>query len=159
MGPPLPQVSSRSLALTPPAPPHLPQVSSRSFAPCPLPPPGISFGKLRQEKTLNPTPPPSPPPPPGISMGKFQQEKTPEQELMEKRRQMPFHMHITLELLESVTLLCAMLLEVPNMAANPLNPKKKILSKSFHRILDQYNRQVGALPPPPHSLLLTHFRC
>jgi len=28
------------------------------------------------------------------------------------------------------------------MAANPLNPKKRIISKSFHRILDTQNRQV-----------------
>ncbi|KAL6748871.1 eukaryotic translation initiation factor 3 subunit 8 N-terminus-domain-containing protein [Haematococcus lacustris] len=68
--------------------------------------------------------------------------KTPRQELLEKRRQMPFHMHISLELLESVCLICAMLLEVPTMAADPLNPKKRIISKSFHRILDTYNRQV-----------------
>ncbi len=46
-----------------------------------------------------------------MSMGKYQ-EKTPEQELLEKRRQMPFHMHISLDLLESVALLSAALLEV-----------------------------------------------
>jgi hypothetical protein len=50
----------------------------------------------------------------------------------------------SLEMLESVCLICAMLLEVPSMAANPLNPKKRIISKSFHRILDTQNRQVCA---------------
>ena len=72
-------------------------------------------------------------------MGKFQ-DKTPEQEAQEKRRQMPFHMHISLELLESCCLISAMLLEVPKMAANPLNVKKGMVSKSFHRILDTYSK-------------------
>lgn len=83
----------------------------------------------------------------GISQTRYNQEKTPEQELMEKRRQMPFHMHINLELLESVCLISAMLLEVPNMAANPLNPRKRIISKSFHRIMETNSRQMFSGPP------------
>lgn len=33
------------------------------------------------------------------------------------------------------------------MAANPLNPKKRLMSKSFHRVLDTYNRQMFTGPP------------
>jgi len=40
-----------------------------------------------------------------------------------------------------------MLLEVPNMAAHPFDVKPKVISKSFRRQLDLFDRQVFAGPP------------
>ncbi|XP_013778391.1 eukaryotic translation initiation factor 3 subunit C-like [Limulus polyphemus] len=79
-----------------------------------------------------------------------QHERTAEQEKIEKRRQMPFHKHINLELLECVYLVSAMLLEIPYMAAHELDGRKRMISKSFHHQLRNSERQP--LVGPPESM-------
>ncbi|KAF9327031.1 Translation initiation factor 3 subunit c [Linnemannia elongata] len=84
----------------------------------------------------------------GLSLQRYG-AATPEQEKLERQRQLPFHMHINLELLECVYLTCSMLLEIPNMAQAGSNPdgRKKVISKPFRRMLDYNSRQVFSGPP------------
>ncbi|TIB65814.1 hypothetical protein E3P77_00016 [Wallemia ichthyophaga] len=74
---------------------------------------------------------------------------TPEQERAEKSRQVPFHMHINLELLEAAYLVSCMLIEIPKLASAAEDPdaKRKILSKAFKRQLDFAERQAFNGPP------------
>lgn len=84
----------------------------------------------------------------GIQQHRYGQEKSVEQEAAERRRQVPFHLHINLELLESVYLTVALLLEVPNMAAlGPVESKKRQVSKPLRRLMENYEKQTFVGPP------------
>jgi translation initiation factor 3 subunit C len=87
----------------------------------------------------------------GVSMGRFS-DKTPEQEKAEKRRQVPYHQHINLDLLEACHLISAMLLEIPNMAAASVGEggnhrRSRPISRTFRKYHDMYNHQVFTGPP------------
>ena len=77
-------------------------------------------------------------------------DKDPEQERIERRRLIPYHMHINPDLLDSCHLTCAMLLELPYMARgmtqpNPVN--QNVVSRQFRKFMQNYNRQVFTGPP------------
>jgi len=83
----------------------------------------------------------------GMQQNRYQ-EKTPEQELAEKRRQVPFHLHINLELLEASFLTCAILMEASNMAMyGAVGWNQRQSSKPLRRLLDMYDRQTFLGPP------------
>jgi translation initiation factor 3 subunit C len=77
-------------------------------------------------------------------------ERSSEQEKIEKQRQMPFHMHINLEMLECVYLVSAMLIEIPYMAAHEYDARRRMISKSYYQQLRSSERQ--ALVGPPESM-------
>ncbi|KAI0690086.1 eukaryotic translation initiation factor 3 subunit 8 [Cytidiella melzeri] len=73
---------------------------------------------------------------------------SPEQEKAERQRQLPFHMHINTELLEAAFLVSSMLVEIPLLASiDSDEQKRKMISKSFRRLLDFADRQVFTGPP------------
>jgi translation initiation factor 3 subunit C len=74
-------------------------------------------------------------------------EKNPEQEKAERRRQIPYHMHINQDLLEACHLISAMLLEVPNMATEETSERTRVISRHFRKHVDMMDRQVFTGPP------------
>lgn len=73
----------------------------------------------------------------GVSSHKT--EKTLEEEIEEKKRYIPPHMHINLELLDCVYLTTSMLQEIPNLTENKLNIQKHVINRNFRKLMDQYD--------------------
>ncbi|KAL3962852.1 hypothetical protein ACCO45_004375 [Purpureocillium lilacinum] len=78
----------------------------------------------------------------GVMMQRYSQV-SPEQERLEKSRQLPFHMHINLELLE-----CHAARD-PLLAQTGSSPdvKKRVISKTYRRMLEYHERQIFTGPP------------
>ncbi|WWC65606.1 eukaryotic translation initiation factor 3 subunit C [Kwoniella dejecticola CBS 10117] len=82
------------------------------------------------------------------SVQRYQQQLSPEQELIEKRRLLPFHMHLNVELLEAAYLTSCMLIEVPLLASvDTEEQRRRVTSKVFKRLLDLADRQAFMGPP------------
>lgn len=56
-------------------------------------------------------------------------------------------MHINLQLLDCIYMISAMLLEIPNIAENQFSVNKKIISKNFIKMIDQYDSKGFYLAP------------
>lgn len=73
-------------------------------------------------------------------------ERTPEQERTEKQRQLPSHMHISIELIDSVFLTTSMLLEIPQAAAASRRffkgERRLFPSRHLRRLMDGYDRNL-----------------
>jgi translation initiation factor 3 subunit C len=84
----------------------------------------------------------------GVQLQRYSQI-SPDQERLEKQRLYPFHMHINLELLETIYLTSSMLLEIPLLAQIGSAPesKKRIISKQFRRLLEYHERAIFTGPP------------
>ena len=94
------------------------------------------FSTLRQKELL------------AQSIQRYGSQLTPEQELVEKRRLLPFHMHLNIELLEAAYLTSCMLVEIPLLASvDTEEQRRRVSSKSFKRLLDMADKQAFMGPP------------
>ncbi|WOO77654.1 Eukaryotic translation initiation factor 3 subunit C [Vanrija pseudolonga] len=79
---------------------------------------------------------------------RYNLQLSPEQELIEKRRLLPFHMHLNIELLEAAYLTSCMLVEIPLLASvDTEEQRRRIASKTFKRLLDLADKQAFMGPP------------
>ncbi|CAL6304195.1 unnamed protein product [Bathycoccus prasinos] len=72
-------------------------------------------------------------------------ERSLEQEKLERRRQMPFHLHINIETLESMYMISSMIVEATHLIHN--SGHSRSFGKPFSRFFDVYERQSFNGPP------------
>ena len=70
-----------------------------------------------------------------------------EQEPVAMKFILPYHLHISVELIECVYMCAAMIKEVPYMASKELEAKKRLISRLFHNQLKNREKQLIVGPP------------
>ena len=77
-------------------------------------------------------------------------EKTAEADRAERRRLLPYHLHLNIELIEAAYNLASLVLEVPHLSKSLLSSDTNAFSRrmaKYRRQLESYDRQVFAGPP------------
>ena len=75
------------------------------------------------------------------------QDRDPARENMEKRRLVPYHQHINLELIECCHLTSAMLLEMPYKASPQLQARRDRVDVNYYATMDRIERNGFNGPP------------
>ena len=60
-------------------------------------------------------------------------------------------MHINLHLLDCIYMISAMLLEIPNIAENEFSVNKKIISRTFKKLIEKYDSKAFYLAPKTYQ--------
>lgn len=81
----------------------------------------------------------------GTSAGKHTIERNYEQEKLERRRQFPFHVHINVDLLESMFLVSSMLTETHGMFVK--NRQTRTGNRTYLRLMEGFEKQTFNGPP------------
>lgn len=66
---------------------------------------------------------------------------------VEKKRFTPAHLQIDCELVDFIHMICAMLLEIPNISRNDFNIQSNIISKPFRKLIDSADQNLFNGPP------------
>mmetsp|Transcript_30561 Transcript_30561/g.46857 ORF Transcript_30561/g.46857 Transcript_30561/m.46857 type:complete len:903 (+) Transcript_30561:26-2734(+) len=75
----------------------------------------------------------------GVSNYSKQLEKSLEDEIEEKKRYVPPHLHINLEILDCVYMITSMMQEIPNLSQNRFTIHKKVINRNFRKLIEQYD--------------------
>jgi len=74
-------------------------------------------------------------------------EKTIEDEIEEKKRFVPPHLQINLELLDCIFMTTSLFLEIPNIHQSRFTVSKNIISKNFRKLIEFYEQNSMQFVP------------